>query len=120
MAPGRRRPVRYGSRRVDDAGGVWILTGVLLGVLVYAGVVVMYIAGFTPVAPLVVIPPVLIGLIGANSLLGGGRGHARSSAGPAAATPTQRRSPAPVDPDGPGAEVPSRSTTAPEEPRKPS
>jgi hypothetical protein len=35
---------------------VWILTGVVLGALLYAGIVLMAIAGFTPVLPLVVIP----------------------------------------------------------------
>ena len=69
--------VRSAHRRPDDAGGVWILTGVVLGALLYAGIVLMAIAGFTPVLPLVVIPPVLIALIGTNSLLGGGRSRGR-------------------------------------------
>jgi hypothetical protein len=60
-------------RRFDDAGGVWIVTGIVLGVLLYGFIVLMDVAGFTPVAPLVIIPPVLVALIGANSLLGGGR-----------------------------------------------
>jgi hypothetical protein len=59
--------------RPDDAGGVWIVTGIVLGLFVYAGFVLMDIAGFTVVAPLVVIPPVLLGLIWANTLLGGRR-----------------------------------------------
>jgi hypothetical protein len=59
--------------RLDDAGGIWIITGIVCGLLVYAGIVLMDIAGFTVVAPLVIIPPVLIGLIWANSLLGGRR-----------------------------------------------
>jgi hypothetical protein len=61
------------SGRFDDAGGVWIVTGIVLGVLLYGFIVLMDVAGFTPVAPLVIIPPVLVALIGANSLLGGGR-----------------------------------------------
>ncbi len=71
-------------RRRDDAGGVWIAIGVLLGVLVYGLVVLMDVAGFTEVLPLVVIPPVVVGLIGANSLLGGGRGQRRSVGRPVA------------------------------------
>jgi hypothetical protein len=62
-----------GRGRFDDAGGVWIVTGIVLGVLLYGFIVLMDVAGFTPVAPLVIIPPVLVALIGANSLLGGGR-----------------------------------------------
>ncbi len=67
----------------DDAGGVWIVTGVALGVLMYGFVVLMDVAGFTEVLPLVVLPPVVLGLIAANSLLGGGRGHGRGAAPPA-------------------------------------
>ncbi len=44
--------------------------------LMYGFVVLMDVAGFTEVLPLVVLPPVVLGLIAANSLLGGGRGHA--------------------------------------------
>jgi hypothetical protein len=58
---------------------VWIITGLVLGAVVYAGMVLMMVAGFTVVAPLVVIPPVLAALIGANNLIGGGRTHGRSS-----------------------------------------
>ena len=65
-----------GGRSFDDEGGVWIVTGWVLCLMVYGLVVLMYVAGFTPVLPLVVLPPVVIGLIGANSLLGGGR-HGR-------------------------------------------
>jgi hypothetical protein len=64
-------------RPVDDAGGVWIITGFVLGAIVYAGMVLMAVAGFTAVIPLVVIPPVLVAIIAANSLLGGGRGASR-------------------------------------------
>jgi hypothetical protein len=70
------------DRRRDDAGGVWIVTGVVLGALVYAGCVLMAVAGFTVVLPFVVIPPVLIGLIGANNLVGGGRTYGRSTGRP--------------------------------------
>ena len=66
---------------------MWIVTGIVLGVLLYGFIVLMDVAGFTPVAPLVIIPPVLVALIGANSLLGGGR---------------TRSTPQPVRPEGPG------------------
>jgi hypothetical protein len=66
----------------DDGGGVWIKTAVVLGLLVYLGVVLMAVAGFTVVVPLVVVPPVLVALIGANNLLGGGRSHGRSPGRP--------------------------------------
>jgi hypothetical protein len=71
-------PFSHGSHpsRGDD-GGVWIVTGVVLLFLVYVGVVLMDIAGFTEVLPLVVVPPVLLGLIAASNLLGG-RGAGRS------------------------------------------
>ncbi len=75
---------RTTRRRPDDTGGVWIATGVVLGALFYAGIVVMAIAGFTVVVPLVVIPPVMIALIAANSLLGGGRGSGRPTGRPTA------------------------------------
>jgi hypothetical protein len=71
---GGRSSIRRPRRRVDDAGGVWIITGFVLGAIVYAGMVLMAVAGFTAVIPLVVIPPVLVAIIAANSLLGGGRG----------------------------------------------
>jgi len=93
----------------DDAGGVWIATGVALGAVVYAGMVLMLVAGFTAVAPLVIVPPVLVALIGANNLLGGGRSHGRSpsrpvgggqaplsSSGPNGPLPGEPGSPAPV------------------------
>ena len=66
----------------DDAGGVWIVTGIVLGVLLYGCIVLMDVAGFTAVAPLVVIPPVLLGLIAANNLLRGGRSHGRPTGRP--------------------------------------
>ena len=81
----------------DDAGGVWIITGILLGALLYAGIVLMEVAGFTAVAPLVVIPPVLFGLIAANNLLGGGRTYGRSRG-----RPVNGKAPRP----GPSAEEP--------------
>ncbi len=55
----------------DDAGGVWITTGWIVGVIVYAGVLVTWHAGFTAAVPFVVIPPVLVILIAAGNLLGG-------------------------------------------------
>jgi Mg/Co/Ni transporter MgtE len=57
----------------DDEGGVWIVTGLVLGGLVYAWLVIMLIAGWSAALPFVVVPPVVATLIGANSLLGGGR-----------------------------------------------
>jgi hypothetical protein len=72
------------GRRRDDTGGVWIVTGVVLGALAYAGCVLMAVAGFAVVLPFVVIPPALIGLIGANNLLGGGRTYGRSAGRPGA------------------------------------
>jgi hypothetical protein len=128
---GRRRPDPGGldDHGLDDDGGVWILTGIVLGVLLYAGIVLMYVAGFTTVAPLVVIPPVLIGLIGANSLLGGGRSQGRSPARPAgngrpAARPAGNgRGPRPSGesgrPVGPGSTLPDPGRPAGEEPRTP-
>ncbi len=86
-----------GPRQTDDVGGVWIVTGWVVGVLVYAGVVLMAMAGFSAVLPLVVVPPVLLGLIAAGNLLGG-RSH--------------RSAPA-SGPDGPAA------SGAPEEPGTP-
>jgi hypothetical protein len=74
---GRRAPVPAAGhhRHPDDRGGVWIATGIVLGAVVYAGCVLMAVAGFSAVVPLVVVPPVLLGIIAANSLLGGGRDH---------------------------------------------
>jgi len=67
-------------RATGDGGGVAIKTGVVLGILVYAGAVFLTVIGFHAMAPLVVVPPVLVVLIGAGSLLGGGvHGSARSA-----------------------------------------
>jgi hypothetical protein len=101
------------GRTRDDAGGVWIVTGLVVGAIVYAGMVMMMVAGFTVVAPLVVIPPVLAGLIGANNLLGGGRSHGRSpgrpvgqgqaplsSSGPNGALPSEPLPPSPAAEEG--------------------
>ncbi|MGH3422696.1 MAG: hypothetical protein ACRDOD_24235 [Streptosporangiaceae bacterium] len=71
------------ARRRDDRGGVWILAGLVLGFLVYGGVVGMAAAGFTAAIPLVVVPPVLAGVIGGNNRLGGGRTHGRTPGRPA-------------------------------------
>jgi hypothetical protein len=57
----------------DDAGGVWIVTGWVVGLVVYAGVVLAWHAGFTGAAPFVVIPAVLVVLIGAGNLVSGRR-----------------------------------------------
>jgi hypothetical protein len=72
--------VRQIHQHRSDEGGVWIATGIVLGTLLYLGIVVTVIAGFTVAVPLVELPPVVLGLIAANSHLGGG--HApRGSAG---------------------------------------
>jgi hypothetical protein len=96
--PTPRRPTRlrtsldhpHGAdlHTADDAGGVWIVTGVVLCVLVYGLVVLMDVAGFTEVAPLVILPPVVLGLIAANNLLRGGRGYGGSSGRRAGGAPS--------------------------------
>jgi hypothetical protein len=106
VRPAAKRP----PPRTDD-GGVWIVTGLVLGGIVYAGMVAMLVAGFTPVAPLVVVPPVLLALIAANNLLGGGRSHGRSAGRPVG----QGR--APLSSSGPNGPVPSAA--APEEGSEP-
>ncbi|HWE71425.1 MAG TPA: hypothetical protein VG205_13750 [Acidimicrobiales bacterium] len=70
-----RHPTDRGGqpRRRDDAGGLWIGIGIAGGVVFYVGMLVMLVAGFTPILPFVIIPPVLLAMIGANSLLGGPR-----------------------------------------------
>ncbi|HEV3366430.1 MAG TPA: hypothetical protein VG054_03130 [Acidimicrobiales bacterium] len=75
---------------------MWIVTGLVLGVVAYAGIVLMAVAGFTAVLPLVVIPPVLVALIGGNNLLGGGRSHGRSPGRPVG----QGRAPLSSGPNG--------------------
>jgi hypothetical protein len=100
----------------DDAGGVWIVTGLVAGAIVYAGMVLMMVAGFTVVAPLVVIPPVLGALIGANNLLGGGRTHGRSPGRPVG------EGQAPLSSSGPNGALPADSpppVPAAEEGRRP-
>jgi hypothetical protein len=64
---------RRTDRTRDDAGGVWIVTGWVVGLIFYAGVVLAWHAGFTAAAPFVVIPAVLVVLIGAGNLLSGAR-----------------------------------------------
>jgi hypothetical protein len=98
---------------------VWIITGIVLGVLVYAGVVLMYVAGFTPVAPLVVIPPVLIGLIAGNNLLGGGRSHGRSPGRPVGGGREPLSSSGPNGPVKPRTGGPPLADPVAEEPREP-
>jgi len=71
---GHRPPVhRRGDRVRDDTGGVWIITGWVLGGLLYVGVLVAWHAGFTAAAPFVVIPAVLVFMVGAGNLLSGKR-----------------------------------------------
>lgn len=57
----------------DDDGGMWINIGIGGGVVMYLGMVVMLAAGFSAITPFVILPPVFLALIGANSLLGGPR-----------------------------------------------
>ncbi len=102
------RPVE--CDRLDDTGGVWIITAVILGLLMYVGVVVMLVAGFTVVAPLAVLPPVLVGLIGGNSLLGGGRRHGRPVPDPVPLGPLPRSSDGPDGPIAPGSPVAGEPT----------
>jgi hypothetical protein len=109
-----RPPVRAGD---DDAGGVWIITGIVLGLLVYLGIVVMAVAGFTVVVPLVVLPPVVAALIGANNLLGGGRGYGRSPGRPVGQGRAPLSSSGPNGPVKPGATPPPSQVA--EEPREP-
>jgi hypothetical protein len=88
------------DRPRDDAGGVWIRTGIVLGVLFFAFMVVLWAAGFDAIAPFVVIPIVLVALIGANSLLGGPR--KREQLAPRPIGPTDRG----VDPSTAAARTP--------------
>jgi hypothetical protein len=60
---------------------VWIATAVVLCVIMYGFIVLMDVAGFTEVLPLVVLPPVVLGLIAANNLLRGGRSGSGSGGG---------------------------------------
>ncbi len=108
-----------GHRRADDAGGVWIITGIVLGVLLYGFIVLMDVAGFTAVAPLVVIPPVLLALIAGNNLLGGGRSHGRSPGRPVGRGQAPVSSSGPNGPVKPGTRTPPRPGPAAEEPREP-
>jgi hypothetical protein len=78
---------------LDDAGGVWIVTGIVLCILVYGMVIVMAIAGFSAAVPLVVLPPVVLGLMAANNLLGGGRPRSRSASPRRPAGPTGSEEP---------------------------
>ncbi len=89
---------------------MWIKTAWVLGLLVYAGVLVTWHAGFTAATPFVVIPPVLVIMIGAGNLLSGRSSRrapavqpARSGAAPAAArsAPSPSASVPTVGPDGP-------------------
>jgi hypothetical protein len=102
-------------RHRNDAGGVWIVTGLVLGAIVYAGMVTMLVAGFTPVTPLVVIPPVLVALIAGNNLIGGGRSYGRTAARPEGQGQTPRSS---GGPDGARPAEPVGSAVA-EEPGEP-
>lgn len=101
---------RAHSRRAQpEGGGVWIATGLLLGLLAYGGVLLMLVAGYTAVLPLAVVPLVLVGLIAAANLLGG-RSYGQT-AGPRA---VEGQSPVPssgmADPGG----LPTAGSGAPE------
>jgi hypothetical protein len=84
----RSQFVRYVCRmcqdrpRSSDYGGVWVATGVVLGLMAYGAVILMLIAGYTSVLPVVILPPVLAGLIGASNLMGGGRTYGRTPGRP--------------------------------------
>jgi hypothetical protein len=88
-SPGHRAGTPVAARVRDDAGGLWIRVGITLGIVFYLFMVVLWAAGFTPIAPFVVLPPVIVGLIGANALLGGPRRR-------------QDLPPRPIAPPGPG------------------
>jgi hypothetical protein len=98
----------------SDEGGIWVMTGVVLVLIAYAGVIVLLIAGYTSVLPLVIVPLVMAGLIGANNLLGGGRTYGRtpgrpvgdgqaplSSSGPNGPLPGAMEDPVATGPDSP-------------------
>jgi hypothetical protein len=85
---------------------VWIVTGLVLGAAVYAGMVLMMVAGVSAVVPLVIVPPVLVALIAANNLLGGGRSHGRSPGRPVG----QGR--APLSSSGPNGAIPTDPATS--------
>jgi hypothetical protein len=99
-----------GGRRRDDAGGVWIRTGIVVGILFFGFMVVLWVAGFDAIAPFVVIPLVLVILIGANSLLGGPRRRERLEPRPIGPTdrgvdPSTVRPPDPPAPDPGGSDT---------------
>ena len=97
----------------DDAGGVWIATGWILGGLVYVGVVLAWRAGFTAAAPFVVIPAVLVFMIGAGNLLSGKRpgrpGPRFNRPDPVPLTTFRRDGGVPADADGGTAAAGSRA-----------
>jgi hypothetical protein len=57
----------------DETGGMWINIAIAGGAVMYIGCIVMLAAGFSAIAPFVILPPVFLALIAANSLLGGPR-----------------------------------------------
>ncbi len=73
MASAHRIGPTRTERTCDDTGGVWIVTGWVLGLIVYAGVVLAWHAGFTAAAPFVVIPALLVVMIGVGNLVNGAR-----------------------------------------------
>ena len=103
-----------GGRHRDDTGGVWIATGVVAGIIMYGFIILMAVAGFTVVLPLVILPPVVLGLIAANNLIGGGRTYGRSPGRPVG------QGQAPLSSSGPNGPRPSAvASDTPQEPRSP-
>jgi hypothetical protein len=82
------------------------MTGLVLGLLAYGGVVVLLIAGYTAVIPIVVTPLALAALIGASNLLGGGRTYGRTPGRPVGAGQ------APLSSSGPNGPLPDGTDTS--------
>lgn len=111
MSRGPNRWPPGGGRSPDDAGGLWVRTGLVLGGLIYLGILIMAAAGFTAVVPLVVLPPVLVGVIAAANLLGG-RSHGRGTGAPARGQPPLSSS----SPNGGAPREPTPGQTGPDRP----
>ena len=90
------------ERVADDAGGVWIITGWVVGCVLYAGVALAWSAGFSAAAPLVVIPAVLVVMVGAGNLISGRRSGR-------AAPRFNRPDPVPISSLRPSSQVPPAS-----------
>jgi hypothetical protein len=90
------------------------MTGIVLGLLAYGGVVVLLFAGYTAVIPIVVTPLALAGLIGASNLLGGGRTYGRTTGRPVGAGQAPLSSSGPNGPLAGATEESSEGTVADE------